>query len=231
MEAKHQVHEEEAEENNDEIWLISYSDLMTLLFGFFVLMYAFALAKTGAQVESVKEGVARSFGGSYVAPFKDLQAKVQDLITHEAKLQDVAIDKIHDGMEITFQSGLLFASGSAEIQAESKEPMRRIAQLIAANIDDSDIMIEGHTDDVPINSPAFPSNWELSAARASAVVREFVKYGYDPKKLMAVGYADSQPLLPNKDENEAPIPDNREKNRRVVIKVLAAGYVKAQNSK
>jgi chemotaxis protein MotB len=230
MESKHQIHEEE-EESNDEIWLISYSDLMTLLFGFFVLMYAFSLAKTGAQVESVKEGVARSFGGSYVAPFKGLQAKVQDLITRETKLQDVAIEKIHDGMEITFQSNLLFASGSAEIQAESKEPMRHIAQLIAANIDDSDIMIEGHTDDVPINSPAFPSNWELSAARASAVVREFVKYGYDPKKLMAVGYADSQPLLPNKDENEAPIPDNREKNRRVVIKVLAAGYVKAQNSK
>src|SRR5665213_2738409 len=230
MSDKYPVHEEE-EDSGDEIWLISYSDLMTLLFGFFVLMYAFAMAKTGAQVESVKEGVARSFGGSYVAPFKDLQAKVQDLVIHEAKLQDVAIEKTHEGMEITFQSGLLFASGSAEIQGDAKDPMRRIAQLIASNIEDSDIQVEGHTDDVPISNPFFPSNWELSAARASAVVREFVKYGYDPKKLMAVGYADSQPLLPNKDENDAPIPDNREKNRRVVIKVVAAGYVKAQNTK
>ncbi|MGZ3723174.1 MAG: OmpA/MotB family protein, partial [Bdellovibrionales bacterium] len=196
LEANGGGHDEEGDEGGDEIWLISYSDLMTLLFGFFVLMYAFALAKTGAQVESVKEGVARSFGGSYVAPYKNLQAKVEDLVIHEPKLQDVSIQKIHDGLEITFQSGLLFTTGSAEIEGDAKDPMRRMAQLIASNIEDSDIMVEGHTDDVPIHNEYFPSNWELSGARASAVVREFVKYGYDPKKLMAVGYADSQPLLP-----------------------------------
>ena len=231
-ELKHSLKDEpeENEESNDEIWLISYSDLMTLLFGFFVLMYSFALAKTGSQIETVKEGVARSFGGSYVAPMQNLQAKVKDLIIHEPVLQDVAVQKLHDGLEITFQSGLLFATGRAELSESAMEPIKRMAQLIAANVSDGDIVVEGHTDDVPIRT-AFPSNWELSSARASAVLREFIKYGYDPKRLMAVGFADSQPLYPNQDENDVPIPENRERNRRVVIKVVASGYVKHQNSK
>jgi chemotaxis protein MotB len=227
MQSRHSLQDEEPEEeSNEELWLISYSDMMTLLFGFFVLMYAFALARTGSQLETVKEGVARSFGGSYVAPLNGLQTKVKDLVAHEPIFQDVAVQKSQDGLEITFQSGLLFESGSADLGADAAEPIRKMAQLIAANVNDSDIVVEGHTDDVPIHNSTFPSNWELSSARAGSIVREFVKYGYDPKRLTVEGFADSQPLFPNEDENDVPNPQNREKNRRVVIKVVAPGYVK-----
>jgi chemotaxis protein MotB len=217
------------EGGDDEIWLISYADMMTLLFGFFVLMYAFAMARTGSQVETVKEGVARSFGGSYVAPLKDVTAKVKDLVVHEPTLQDVAVEKLKDGMEITFQSALVFESGSATLNQKALEPISRIVRLIAGNVGKADVIIEGHTDDVPTRG-VFPSNWELSSSRASAVVREFVKYGFDPKRLSAVGYADSRPLYPNMDQNDVPIPENRSRNRRVVIKVVADGYIPGPSS-
>jgi chemotaxis protein MotB len=223
--------EEEHDEGGDEIWLISYSDLMTLLFGFFVLMYSFAVARTPEKVERVKEGVARSFGGSYVAPFEKLLNKLNEEKVTDPILQDIAIEPLKNGLEVTFQSGILFELGSSELTDEVKESLQKMARIIAANIDEDEIMIQGHTDDAPINTVRFPSNWELSTARAASVVREFIRFGYQPEKIMAVGYAESRPLYPNRDELGVPIPENRARNRRVVIKIVAPGYVDSSNGK
>ncbi len=216
--------EHEAEES-EEIWLISYADLMTLLFGLFVLMYSFAMSRTPEDVEKVKEGVARSFGGSYVAPFKKLTNEIQSAKSRTPLLQDVAIQPLRNGLEVTFQSGLLFETGSADLTEQVQNALKIIAEIIGANINDDEIVIEGHTDDVPINTARFPSNWELSSVRASRVVREFIKYGFDPTRINAVGFADSKPLVPNVDENGVPLPENRARNRRVVIKIVAPGYI------
>ncbi|MBT5495044.1 MAG: OmpA family protein [Alphaproteobacteria bacterium] len=79
--------------------------------------------------------------------------------------------------------------------------------------------VEGHTDDVPIRTARFPSNWELSASRASSVVRYFIEQGIKPSRLKAAGYADTKPKLPNKDIFDEGIPENREKNRRVGLRL------------
>ena len=210
LEVKHEA------EESEEIWLISYADLMTLLFGLFVLMYSFAMSRTPEDVEKVKEGVARSFGGSYVAPFKKLTNEIQSAKSRTPLLQDVAIQPLRNGLEVTFQSGLLFETGSADLTEQVQNALKIIAEII---------VIEGHTDDVPINTARFPSNWELSSVRASRVVREFIKYGFDPTRINAVGFADSKPLVPNVDENGVPLPENRARNRRVVIKIVAPGYI------
>jgi chemotaxis protein MotB len=79
--------------------------------------------------------------------------------------------------------------------------------------------VEGHTDDVPIHTPQFPSNWELSTLRATGVVRYLIKIGLEPDRLKAAGYADVNPKVPNLDLFGAPIPENRAKNRRIVIRL------------
>jgi chemotaxis protein MotB len=219
----------EEEHGDDEIWLVSYSDMMTLLFGFFVLLYVFASAKSG-EAEKVKEGLAKSFGGTYVQPYEQLAEQLAAQLEEHPVLNLVEVQQPKDGMEITFRSNLLFASGSAELRPDVKKTMGMMANLISKNIDDAEIFVGGHTDDAPISTKKFPSNWELSGARASSVVREFISSGYDPKMLISVGYAETRPAYPNKDKNGIPNIENREKNRRVVIKVVAPGMVKQPSS-
>jgi chemotaxis protein MotB len=81
------------------------------------------------------------------------------------------------------------------------------------------IDIEGHTDDVPISTARFPSNWELSVSRASNVVKYFIAHDISPDRLKASGYADTQPIVPNRDSLGTPIPENRARNRRIVIRI------------
>ena len=221
---------DEAEES-DEIWLISYADLMTLLFGLFVLMYSFAMARSPEDVEKVKEGVARSFGGSYVPPYQDLLAALAAEKAKNTVLQDIAIEPLRDGLEVTFQSGLLFKSGEASLDLESKKNLSSVIQIISENIEKDQIMVQGHTDDVPINTTRFPSNWELSSSRASSVVREFIRHGFNPARIHAVGFGESRPLVPNKNQEGFPSPENRARNRRVVVKIVAPGYVDSSDER
>ena len=202
-EVDHGVHEEE-EHGDDEVWLVSYSDLMTLLFGFFVLMYVFASAKSG-ESEKVKEGLAKSFGGTYVPPYEELAEMLAQQAQDHPIMQMVEVQQPKDGMEITFRSNLLFPSGSSDLRPDVKSTMSMMAKMISKNVTDAEIFISGHTDDAPINTPRFPSNWELSGARASSVVREFIESGYDPKMLVAVGYAETRPAYPNRDKNGIPM--------------------------
>ncbi len=222
---------EQHEEESEEVWLISYADLMTLLFGLFVLMYTFAMSRSPEEVEKVKEGVARSFGGSYVPPYQDLVKELKLEKERNAVLQDIAIEPLRNGLEVTFQSGLLFKTGEADLSDQMKDILRSVIQVISSNIDKDQIVVQGHTDDVPISSERFPSNWELSAVRASSVVREFIRFGFDPSRIHAVAFGESKPLFPNKSDNGIPIPANRAKNRRVVIKIVAPGYVDSLNER
>ncbi len=221
-------HEEE-EHGDDEIWLVSYADMMTLLFGFFVLMYVFASAKSG-EAEKVREGLAKSFGGTYVPPYEELAEILAQQAEDHPIMNLVEVQQPKDGMEITFRSNLLFPSGSADLRPDVKQTMVMMARLISKNVSDAEIFVGGHTDDAPISTSKFPSNWELSGARASSVVREFINSGYDPKMMVAVGYAETRPAYPNRDKAGIPIVENREKNRRVVIKVVAPGIVKQSDA-
>ena len=81
------------------------------------------------------------------------------------------------------------------------------------------ITVEGHSDNIPIQSTQFPSNWELSSARASAVARYLIAQGFPKEKIQVVGLADTRPLVPNQDDNGDPIPENQSRNRRIVILV------------
>ncbi len=121
---------------------------------------------------------------------------------------------------LEMSSAAFFDSGSATLSPAGKAILHDVAEnLKSEKFKDYQVTVEGHTDDAPINTPLFPSNWELSTARAAAVVRFFLEEGISAQKLRAAGYADTFPKVSNRDENGRAIPENQAQNRRVVIKL------------
>ena len=116
------------------------------------------------------------------------------------------------GVELEINASALFNQGEADIQPEAKKTLADAAKVLVDN--DYAIEVEGHTDNLPISTARFPSNWELSSARASSVVRLFIDQGVAAKRLKAVGSADNHPVLPNDSA------EGRARNRRVTITVL-----------
>jgi len=135
----------------------------------------------------------------------------------------LAADKEQPGDRITIvelDSAAFFDRGSAGLSKAGEAILREVAtSLRAEKYSDYQATVEGHTDDTPINTAQFPSNWELSAARAASVVRFLLDQGVAAQKLRAAGYADTFPKLPNRDAAGNPLPDNQAQNRRVVIKL------------
>jgi chemotaxis protein MotB len=121
---------------------------------------------------------------------------------------------------IEINSAAFFDKGSAVLSAPGKVILVGVAgNLKSDQYRDYRITVEGHTDDTPISTPQFPSNWELSTARAAAVARSLIEMGIPAQKLRAAGYADTYPKVPNRDASGNPIPENQAKNRRVVIEL------------
>lgn len=141
------------------------------------------------------------------------------------KNQQVSVSQTSRGVELEINASVLFETGQAEIQSAAVGVLAEVAKLLSA--DDHNIEVNGHTDDIPIHTPQFPSNWELSSARASSVVRLFIEQGVSSRRLSVVGLADNFPLAPNT------TPEARAKNRRIAITILApqaerTGQVPAQ---
>ncbi|MDH5324833.1 MAG: flagellar motor protein MotD [Gammaproteobacteria bacterium] len=242
---------------NHERWLVSYADFITLLFAFFVVMYA---------ISSVNEGKYRVLSDSLVSAFSnppkavsplqqqggslnpivpriivpinsrsgaympsseqiaDMQKLSDELLRKLSKLEDkdmIGVTKTNEGVEIVIKSNLLFLSGDASLSRSAIVVLQEIASVLRSQ--QNEIHVEGYTDNVPINSPIFPSNWELSAARAASVLRALSRDGVDPAKMKAVGYGEHKPIAGNETTN------GRSKNRRVVILVRNAPAVKRQN--
>ena len=125
----------------------------------------------------------------------------------------VEINKNDLWLEIDIKSEMLFASGDTVLRGKAGAVLKKISEVLhdMTNV----IHVEGHTDNIPINTIEFPSNWDLSSARAVSVVRELVTDGISPTRLAAVGYGDNQPVADNKLE------EGRNKNRRVTLVIIS----------
>lgn len=244
--ARRRKREEEYE--NHERWLVSYADFITLLFAFFVVMYA---------ISSVNEGKYRVLSDSLVNAFKNttgatggqpmvvLQGapvlppkpvtrpdrvaaqKVEaEKLAKRETMRDVAGEIMNAlqplvaqgkvrlletsrGVTIEINDSILFALGQANLQPESISALQAVARVLADS--DFPITIEGHTDNVPIATAQFPSNWELSAMRATTVLRLFNDAGVSADRLTAIGYGDTHPVESNDTA------EGRARNRRVSI--------------
>ncbi|MCX7627717.1 MAG: flagellar motor protein MotD [Methylophilaceae bacterium] len=253
--ARKQKHEEH---ENHERWLVSYADFITLLFAFFVVMYA---------ISSINEGKYRVLSDSILEAFKNAptsekiiyiqgpmpqnavetgktipqiiplekpaatpapseverqqrRESMKSVATNILKVMEplvkdghVKVTESNRGIAIEINASLLFETAKADLNQESISVLTAVAKVLAT--DTHQIQVEGHTDNLPINSPVFPSNWELSTARASSVIRLFQANGVSGERMVAIGYADNRPV----DDNSTP--EGRARNRRVTVMILA----------
>ena len=242
----------EEEHENHERWLVSYADFITLLFAFFVVMYAISSVNQG-KYRVLSESIStafRSIPGSTPTSMTVINPNVQTPLSMPGKrtLSNVKNDAMTDpvqvekkerlrtvakdlnqalaplvqegkvtvtegafGITVDINASLLFAPGDARLDIGAIRALAAIGQILAPT--DFPLIVEGHTDNTPINTPQFPSNWELSGVRASSVVRLFIETGVDPRRLTATGYADQRPLADNAS------PEGRQKNRRVAVTI------------
>jgi len=220
-------HIEPQREEEQEAWLITYLDMLTLLLVMLVIMLALAGKGEGQQSEpAMIEATQQAAGDQLVAlqpsaspipsimPLPAPAADTQQDDTSEAK-PDLALGDdieviVNDGsISFRISSEILFGSGRAELEDAGLDVIDRLVPTLAAG--GHRIIVEGHTDNLPIQTERFPSNWELSASRASSVVRYLQLAGIESTRLSATGYADTRPLADNGDEQ------GRASNRRVEL--------------
>ncbi len=211
------------EESSGDEWMMTYSDVITLILTLFVLL--FSLSKVDmSKFEQVKESINKDLIKTEkvtTSSFTALEQKM-NAIFDEYKIKDQVGVKIGPkGLKIRLSNSTMFDLGSARIKPKMLPILKKIAESIEnSGFSNYIIEVDGHTDNIPVrNSKIYPSNWELSTNRATNVVRYFISLGIPPNRLKAAGYADSRPLVPNTDPEGNPIPKNQAKNRRVEILV------------
>jgi len=253
---------------NHERWLVSYADFITLLFAFFVVLYASAQVdqrKVGrlamaiqvafqelgvfpasttkipinmaeplpfSTVQAIENAKRTAEIGHVASPPSDslsaaseeanlntLQSELQQALQHEISTHTVALHRESEGLVISLREFGFFDSGSAALRPEAVPALDRIASILAVRT--CRLRIEGHTDNVPIHTAVMASNWELSTARATELVRLLiVRYRFPPERLSAAGYAEYHPIASNDTAS------GRAQNRRVDIVILTEHIVR-----
>jgi len=208
------------QEENIDSWLMSYADMITLLLCFFVIFVSASEPKKD-KMSALTEGMAGKFGTVDLAtPFQGVFRSLQAVVENHQILKDVAIEKGEKTLSMELSSPAFFLPQSADFDEKMVPVLGELADTLKTiQFMDYQIIVEGHTDDVPSASKDFPSNWELSSARADHVVRFFIDHGIKPERLRAVGYAGVKPKVPNRDATGNAILENRKLNERVVVRV------------
>ncbi|MBC7781541.1 MAG: OmpA family protein, partial [Proteobacteria bacterium] len=214
------------EPESQDRWLVSYADFITLLFAFFVVMYAISQVNE-SKYRVLSDSLVQAFQnpsrlpdadnptnpprsilgleqGGIIGPapgspeevairtmmgeMKELGAELSKLLDPLVKEGLVRVSETRQGLVIEINASVLFRSGQSALEPQATRILAEVARVLAATR--SAISVEGHTDNVPIATPAFASNWELSASRAATVVRLFVETGINAARLTAIGHAD-----------------------------------------
>lgn len=224
-----------------ERWLITYADLITLMLIFFIVMYTLSKVDV-AKFETMAQSMEAVFGsggmilespGPSVIPgapqqqtqqdiieqiqLDKLKERLQEYIEENGLLTKVSVTMEERGIVLSFQDDVLFDLGSAQLTAQAQELMGKVAPILADS--PNYVRIEGHTDNLPIHTARFPSNWELSAARATNVLQELIiEHGLEPQKLSATAYGEYRPRVSNDNAS------TQQLNRRVNMVILRSKF-------
>jgi len=212
------AHIEITRESTTPIWYTIYADMMTNLTLFFLMMFALNKLKTSER-EAVTRAIQKEFSGKKMEVVemydkqKEMENKVKEIVEKDPEQRIAQIKISEERIKIMLRSPVLFDSAKADLKPEALPILHEIAALIR-DIPNA-IIVEGHTDDIPISRGKFRSNWELSAARAFGVIDYFVRSeDILPERLSAVGYGENRPLQPNDTE------EHRAVNRRIEINIV-----------
>jgi chemotaxis protein MotB len=208
------------EEPEDESWLTTYADAITLLMAFFVMLLNFSKIDIPSFNE-VAAGIKNEIGmGSEESnPIALMQEAFEDVVAEMGADQVVDVQTDGDGnITIELASAAFYKSGSVEFRPQALPVLEKIGELLnAPRFKAYQVEVAGHTDDDPIHTVMYPSNWELSTGRATRIVRYFITLGLDFRRFKAAGYSDTRPKSPNRDKEGNPIVENQLENRRVVL--------------
>ena len=222
------------DENESIGWIVTYADLVTLLLVFFVLLYSISsinLEKFKIAMLSIQSTLGEAAPSTELLEImdtpkygentptleeviglksreKELLEEIDEVIREETIEGNIMVRSTEGMINITITGKVLFDPGAADLNDEANPVMEKISMLIA-QYPEYDVNIKGYTDNMPISTERFPSNWDLSAIRATTVLKFLINNRIDPKRLTATGYGDLLPIAPNDTE------DNRARNRRV----------------
>lgn len=220
--------ESENELNKGAVWGVVYGDFMSNMMVFFLVMFAFSLKTQqnpkGPSFDESLSSIQKEFGGKISQAQldrltqkkleDDLSDKLQKMIDNEG-LHDLAkVDANATKIRLVMTAPVLFDLGRADMKPEALSIIESIAGVLAQPPLNKEIVVEGHTDNMPLAGGRYESNWTLSAARANAVVQILLKQGVAPEHLTATGYGEYRPVAPND------TPENRAQNRRIEISIL-----------
>jgi chemotaxis protein MotB len=216
------------------LWMATFTDMNQLLLTFFILLLSMAsmdqrkikvalgslqgslgILKEGSQTEYTRDDIMSRI--SYVQNVQAMKSKVTQTVQSYAKQanlsQNITVSESKKGVAVRIMDSALFEPGSANIKPEATPLLDKLAAVISET--PFNVVVEGHTDDLPVSTAQFPSNWELSTARAVNVVKYFAGKGVEAQKLSAAGYGEFHPVTPNIS------PESRAKNRRVEINFVS----------
>jgi len=207
---------QKAQQSEEGGWLTTYADMMTLLMTFFVLLFAMSTldpVKLEQFGDSTKKESSKKKAKK--VSLSEINKEVKKLVVEQELQSQVKVRMDARGVTLEIASDLAFGSGTATLSGPIKDFLIKLVSTMEKAT--YAIAVEGHTDNVPIRSGVFPSNWELSSSRASAVIRYLTSQGIAADKFRAIGFGDTVPKV----ENDTA--ENRAKNRRVDITFLTIG--------
>ena len=249
---KKRKQESDEHADNHERWLVSYADFITLLFAFFIVMYAVSSVNEGkysvlssSLVSAFKSDNSSNLATSKATEFSPISIQqlnqtdsiklIDNLSSQKTKKQEkmksmaknilhaleplvkdgqVRVTQSSLGITVEINASVLFSPGQAKLADNSSLTLQAVAHVIKGH--EHEIHVEGHTDNLPIQTENFPSNWELSSARASSVIRLFIENGVEAHRLTALGYGENRPIETNE------TPEGRKRNRRVTVMIMSA---------
>ncbi|MDO8606416.1 MAG: flagellar motor protein MotB [Phaeospirillum sp.] len=214
--SKFAKHNKEAAED----WLLSYADMITLLMAFFIVLVSMSKIDPN-KYEEVQAGMAKDVGNREVTkPLQDMKSELLGEVAGAGVEDSVDVGKDDRGIVLNLASGAMFKPGSADIRPEILPLIKEITgTLNQKRFENYQIEIQGHTDDTPVRTQQFPTNWDLSAARALSTLKLLGDLGISQARMKIAAMADTAPRVPNRSDSGKPYPENQAINRRVEIHI------------
>ncbi len=212
-----------------DAWLISYADMITLLFIVVVIAIPVTMKKNTVNETSQGEPEHPYYKSDYTGLlsintlYDESYRQVSGLIISNNEDEDIAVDKTEKGLWLDISVPLIFEKGEADIKEEQLPLLKTIINTIKNTMPDNSVLeVAGYTDDTPLENSKFANNWELSSMQTARVASLIIDSGIDPKILHITSYAGNAPIVPNIDSSGKPILKNRVRNQRILIKVEMA---------
>jgi chemotaxis protein MotB len=211
-----------------DAWLMSYADLITLLFMLFVIVVSVSVVKH--ESASVSSNGDQAYGKledrsgmlALGTPYDEIYSNIMGVVVSTQSDQNIAVEKSAHALSLDIASALLFEGNSTELSKDQLPIVHSIAKILKESAPaDYLIEVQGHTSNITPQNNTDMDNWDLSALRASHVVKVFIEQGISPEHLRAVSYSGMHPLVPNLDSGGNIIERNSLRNQRVVIRLSA----------